>query len=104
MEGRLMPQSSHDLASFIAAIFGIFVAPQLAHFMGVYAAIIIGAIFGAGLALVRAGEMTRWGSCVFLFLMAGTSTITTVGVAEVINAWLKKSKLLITSFCLIKFS
>ncbi len=84
-----MPQNSLDLASFIAAIFGVFVTPQLAHVMGVYAAIIIGAVFGAGLALVRAEEMTRWRSSIFLLLMAGTSTITTVGAAEVINHWLK---------------
>ena len=84
-----MPQHSLDLASFIAAIFGVLVTPQLAHVMGVYAAIIIGAVFGAGLALVRTSEMTRTGAFVFLVLMAGTSTITTVGVAEVINHWLK---------------
>ena len=84
-----MQQSSLDLASFIAAVFGVFVTPQLAHVMGVYTAIVIGAVFGAGLALVRTSEMSRLRAVIFLVLMAGTSTITTVGVAEVINHWLK---------------
>lgn len=77
-----------DLASFVAAVLAVFVAPPLAHFMGVYAAILIGAVFGAGLALARSDEMTRWRSVGFVLLMVGVSVVTTVGVAEVINRFL----------------
>lgn len=77
-----------DLASFIAAIFAVFVAPPLAHIMGVYTAIVIGAVFGAGLALVRSEPTTRRGAIGFGLLMTGVSVITTVGTAELINSFL----------------
>lgn len=78
-----------DLASFLAAVLAIFVAEPIAHAMGVYAAIIIAAVFGAGLALVRAEAMSRWASVRYLVLMTGIATISTVGVAESINHWVK---------------
>lgn len=84
-----MQQGPLDLASFIAAVFGVFVAPKLAHLMGVYAAIFISAVAGAGIALIRAETMSRGRSMGFLTLMASVSIITTVGVAEIINHFLK---------------
>lgn len=78
-----------DLASFIAALFAVFVAPPLAHLMGIYTAIVIGSVFGAGLAVVRAKKMTRPQSARFALLMAGVAVITTVGVAELANHWVK---------------
>lgn len=84
-----MNQPSLDLASFIAAIFAVFIAPPLAHVMGVYTAIIVGAVFGAGLALVRAKQMKRGAAVRFVLLMVGVSVVTTVGTAEFINHWLK---------------
>lgn len=84
-----MPNNSLDLASFIAAVFTLFVTPQLAHFLGVYSAIFVGAVLGAGFALIRAPEMSRWKAAGYITLMAGAALITTVGIAEVINRWLK---------------
>lgn len=84
-----MNSPSLDLASFFAAVLAVFVAEPIAHAMGVYAAIIIAAVFGAGLALVRADAMSRWASVRFLVLMTGIATIATVGVAEFINHWIR---------------
>ena len=77
-----MNQPSLDLASFIAAIFAVFIAPPLAHVMGVYTAIIVGAVFGAGLALVRAKQMTR-GAAVRFILHAVTNVRVTGQITEV---------------------
>lgn len=83
-----MGQQPLDLASFIGALFAVFVAPPLAHVLGVYTAIVIGAVFGAGVALVRNRAMTRARAAGFVLLMAGVSIVTTVGVAELINHWM----------------
>ena len=84
-----MSNQSLDLASFVAAVLAVFAAPPLAHFMGVYAAIIIAAVIGAGLALVRAEEMSRGRALGFVAVMTGVSTVVTVGVAEVVARLLK---------------
>jgi peptidoglycan biosynthesis protein MviN/MurJ (putative lipid II flippase) len=81
-----------DLASFIAAVLTVFVAPPLAHLMGVYTAIMIGAVFGAALGLMLARDegqtSTRAGALLFITLMTGVSMVVTVGAAEIINKFL----------------
>ena len=49
-----MNQNPLDLASVFVAIFALYIAQPIAHAMGVYTAIIICAVAGSGLALVRA--------------------------------------------------
>lgn len=80
-----MNQHPLDFASLFVAIFALYIAQPVANAMGVYTAIIIAAVLGSGMALVRAPSMTRWKAAIFLASMAGTSSITTVGVAELIN-------------------
>lgn len=80
-----MNQNPLDLASVFVAIFALYIAQPIAHAMGVYTAIIICAVAGSGLALVRAPEMSRWRSGMFVLALTVVTSSVTVGVAELIN-------------------
>ena len=80
-----MNQNPLDLASVFVAIFALYIAQPIAHAMGVYTAIIICAVAGSGLALVRAPVMSRWQSGMFVLALTVVTSSVTVGVAELIN-------------------
>ena len=79
-----MNQSSIDLASVFIAILAVFVAQPLAQFMGMYAAIIVGSVLGAAIAVARAPAMSRWKSMGLAAVMTGVSITCTGTVASLL--------------------
>lgn len=78
-----------DPVSAAVALLTAFVSPAVAHVMGVYSVIFIGAAFGSGWALMRREKGSLLSAIFFVLLMTGTTTLTTVGIAELLNKYIE---------------
>lgn len=76
-----------DPVSALIAGLTVFVGPTLATYLGAYSVIVIGAVVGSGIALLRVEELPRFSAIWFVTLMIGMSSLVTTGVAELINLW-----------------
>lgn len=79
---------SLDPVAVAGAIFAGWLGPALAHVIGAYFVIIISAAAGSGWALMRRPQKGTANALLFILLMMTTSTLTTVGVAQVTNHFL----------------
>lgn len=85
------PTTQIDPVNAFVTLLAAFLSPALAAIMGAYSVIFISAAFGSGWALMRRGQGTLPGATLFIVLMTGTATLTTVGVAEMANHFLHLS-------------
>ena len=81
-------QNSLDPVAVSAALFAAWLGPALAHVIGAYFVIIISAGAGSGWALMRRPRKGTLNAVMFILLMMTTSTLTTVGVAQLANRFL----------------
>lgn len=89
-----MPASttpSLDPVAVAAALFAAWLGPALAHVIGAYFVIIVSAAAGSGWALMRRPRRGTLNALGFVLLMMVTSTLTTVGVAQIANHYLNLS-------------
>lgn len=86
------PQQSLDPVTVAAAIFAAWLGPTLAHVIGAYFVIIVSAAAGSGWALMRRDKGGTLSAIMFVTLMMTTSTLTTVGVAQITNHFLHLSE------------
>ena len=86
MSGTSTP--SLDPVAVAAAVFAAWLGPTLAHVIGAYFVIIVSAAAGSGWALMRRPRKGTINALLFVLLMMVTSTLTTVGVAQVTNHFL----------------
>lgn len=91
-----MPTSSgpHSLdpVTVAAALFAAWLGPTLSQVIGAYFVIIISAAAGSGWALMRRENKGTLKAIGFVALMMVTSTLTTVGVAQIANHFLHLSE------------
>lgn len=83
MPGSPSPQI--DPVSAAVAVFTVFVSPSVATIAGAYSVIFLSAVFGSGWALMRREKKSILNAVGFILLMTGTATLTTVGLAQIIN-------------------
>lgn len=83
---------SLDPVAVAAAVFAAWLGPKLAHVVGAYFVIIVSAAAGSGWALMRRPRKGSLNALMFVALMMTTSTLTTVGVAQLTNHFLHLSK------------
>lgn len=77
-----------NLASVLAALFAVHASPYAAAALGAYAAIILAAVAGSGWALTRSTKPRTGGkAALFVVLLVATSTVVTVGVAEMVHSY-----------------
>lgn len=81
-----------DPVAVAAAVFAAWLGPTLAHVIGAYFVIIVSAAAGSGWALMRSPCKGTLNALLFVSLMMTTSTLTTVGVAQIANHFLVLSK------------
>ena len=85
-------QHSLDPVTVAAALFAAWLGPTLAQVIGAYFVIIVSAAAGSGWALMRKENNGTLKAIGFVTLMMVTSTLTTVGVAQIANHFLKLSE------------
>ena len=85
------PTPSLDPVAVAAAVFAAWLGPALAHVIGAYFVIIMSAAAGSGWALMRRPRKGTLNALMFVALMMTTSTLTTVGVAQITNHFLRLS-------------
>ena len=85
------PPPSLDPVAVAAAVFAAWLGPALAHVIGAYFVIIVSAAAGSGWALMRRPRKGTLNALMFVALMMTTSTLTTVGVAQITNHFLHLS-------------
>lgn len=78
-----------DPVSAIVAVMMAFASPAAAYVLGTYSIIFIAASFGAGWALMRRPSSSLVSAIWFVILVAGSSTLLTASVSELINLYLK---------------
>lgn len=83
---------SLDPVAVAAAVFAAWLGPTLAHVIGAYFVIIVSAAAGSGWALMRRPRKGTLNALIFVALMMTTSTLTTVGVAQLTNHFLHLSE------------
>lgn len=83
---------SLDPVAVAAAVFAAWLGPALAHVIGAYFVIIVSAAAGSGWALMRRPRKGTLNALIFVALMMTTSTLTTVGVAQLTNHFLHLSE------------
>lgn len=83
---------SLDPVAVAAAVFAAWLGPALAHVIGAYFVIIVSAAAGSGWALMRRSRKGTLNALLFVALMMTTSTLTTVGVAQITNHFLNLSE------------
>ena len=83
---------SLDPVTVAAAVFAAWLGPTLAHVIGAYFVIIVSAAAGSGWALMRRPRKGTLNALMFVALMMTTSTLTTVGVAQLTNHFLHLSE------------
>ena len=83
---------SLDPVAVAAAVFAAWLGPTLAHVIGAYFVIIVSAAAGSGWALMRRPRKGTLNALMFVALMMTTSTLTTVGVAQLTNHFLHLSE------------
>lgn len=83
---------SLDPVAVAAAVFAAWLGPTLAHVIGAYFVIIVSAAAGSGWALMRRPRKGTLNALLFVVLMMTTSTLTTVGVAQLTNHFLHLSE------------
>lgn len=83
---------SLDPVAVAAAVFAAWLGPALAHVIGAYFVIIVSAAAGSGWALMRRPRKGTLNALMFVALMMTTSTLTTVGVAQLTNHFLHLSE------------
>ena len=81
-----------DPVAVAAAVFAAWLGPTLAHVIGAYFVIIVSAAAGSGWALMRRPRKGTLNALMFVALMMTTSTLTTVGVAQLTNHFLHLSE------------
>lgn len=86
------PPPSLDPVAVAAAVFAAWLGPTLAHVIGAYFVIIVSAAAGSGWALMRRPRKGTLNALMFVALMMTTSTLTTVGVAQLTNHFLHLSE------------
>lgn len=86
------PTPSLDPVAVAAAVFAAWLGPALAHVIGAYFVIIVSAAAGSGWALMRRPRKGTLNALMFVALMMTTSTLTTVGVAQLTNHFLHLSE------------
>lgn len=86
------PPPSLDPVAVSAAVFAAWLGPTLAHVIGAYFIIILSAAAGSGWALMRRPRKGTLNALLFVTLMMTTSTLTTVGVAQITNHFLHLSE------------
>ena len=86
------PPPSLDPVAVSAAVFAAWLGPTLAHVIGAYFVIIVSAAAGSGWALMRRPRKGTLNALMFVALMMTTSTLTTVGVAQITNHFLHLSE------------
>lgn len=82
---------SLDPVAVSVAVFAAWLGPTLAHVIGAYFVIIVSAAAGSGWALMRRPRKGTLNALMFVALMMTTSTLTTVGVAQITNHFLHLS-------------
>lgn len=80
--------TSLDPVAVAVAIFAAWLGPTLAQVLGAYFVIIVSAAAGSGWALMRREKKGTINAIGFVTLMMVTSTLTTVGVAQIANHFL----------------
>lgn len=85
------PTPSLDPVAVAAAVFAAWLGPALAHVIGAYFVIIVSAAAGSGWSLMRRPRKGTLNAIGFIILMMVTSTLTTVGVAQLTNNFLHLS-------------
>ena len=83
---------SLDPVAVAVAVFAAWLGPALAHVIGAYFVIIVSAAAGSGWALMRRPRKGTLNALGFVTLMMVTSTLTTVGVAQITNHFLNLSQ------------
>ena len=83
---------SLDPVAVAAAVFAAWLGPTLAHVIGAYFVIIVSAAAGSGWALMRRPRKGTPNALMFVALTMTTSTLTTVGVAQLTNHFLHLSE------------
>ena len=83
---------SLDPVAVAAVVFAAWLGPTLAHVIGAYFVIIVSAAAGSGWALMRRPRKGTLNALMFVALMMTTSTLTTVGVAQLTNHFLHLSE------------
>ena len=83
----------HDFIGFVIAIMAAITSKEIAHLVGPYAAVIVLAVAGSGLALSSNDKMmTAWESARYAAIRVLLAVTLTVSVAELLEAvmpWLK---------------
>lgn len=83
---------SLDPVAVSVAVLAAWLGPTLAHVIGAYFVIIVSAAAGSGWALMRRPRKGTLNALMFVALMMTTSTLTTVGVAQTTNHFLRLSE------------
>lgn len=78
-----------DPSTVLTVVFAAIFGPQLAAYVGPYAAILIGAVVGAAWSLGRQPVTSRFDAVAYFLLMALTAAIFTVPTANALGQWLK---------------
>lgn len=83
------PQPSLDPIAVAGLIFATWAAPTVAHVLGAYFVIILAASAGSGWALMRREKKGTLNAMGFVSLMTLTSSLTTVGVSELVQHYVQ---------------
>lgn len=85
-----MNPNSFDPVTAAISVLATLVGPVLAHYIGAYAVIILGACIGGCWSLTRREPQGRARAALFLVLVSGTAVMLTAGLAELANHYIRE--------------